>query len=244
MIDTVLLLKLPDLIVQNTFIYMVFPCSWISPPVPEDIRSAVRTDWLLFLSHSAGNGEISFPSLPGLPCGKHPPSAEYCPPSQWPCFAITAAVTPISIASHAWDGLPIPASTITGRSISSTRIWINSSRTQPFVGTDRRSPEASHMPRLPPPDPARYSDQGTYMALPVKPSFRQNFRGFHGLLIVRKEIPGISHDLNFLPDHFRIPLWIIWQSAQPPPQFWRRKCSAEVLRCPEYNPGYLPFPLH
>ena len=33
---------------------------------------------------------------------------------------------PISIASHAWDGLPIPASTMIGRSISSIRIWINS----------------------------------------------------------------------------------------------------------------------
>ena len=40
-------------------------------------------------------------------------------------FAITAAA-PISIASHACDGRPIPASTMIGRSISSMRIWMNS----------------------------------------------------------------------------------------------------------------------
>ena len=47
-------------------------------------------------------------------------------------FAITAAA-PISIASHAWEGLPIPASTITGRSISSIRIWINSFVARPLL---------------------------------------------------------------------------------------------------------------
>ena len=39
-------------------------------------------------------------------------------------FAMIAEA-PISIASHACDGLPIPASTIIGRSISSIRMRIN-----------------------------------------------------------------------------------------------------------------------
>jgi len=30
------------------------------------------------------------------------------------------------MASHAWDGRPIPASTVIGKSISSIRIWIKS----------------------------------------------------------------------------------------------------------------------
>ena len=38
-------------------------------------------------------------------------------------FAMMAAA-PISMASHAWDGFPIPASTMIGRSISSIRTWI------------------------------------------------------------------------------------------------------------------------
>ena len=42
-----------------------------------------------------------------------------------PVFAIIAAA-PISIASAAWDGVPIPASTITGKSISSIIIFIKS----------------------------------------------------------------------------------------------------------------------
>ena len=40
-------------------------------------------------------------------------------------FAMTAAA-PISMASQAWEGRPIPASTIMGRSISSIRILMNS----------------------------------------------------------------------------------------------------------------------
>ena len=40
-------------------------------------------------------------------------------------FTITASA-PISIASHACDGFPIPASTMIGRSISSIKIWIKS----------------------------------------------------------------------------------------------------------------------
>ena len=46
-------------------------------------------------------------------------------------FAITAAA-PISMASHACEGLPIPASTIIGRSISSIKIWINSRVASPL----------------------------------------------------------------------------------------------------------------
>ena len=47
-------------------------------------------------------------------------------------FAIMAAA-PISIASQAWEGRPIPASTITGRSISSIRICIKSLVESPLL---------------------------------------------------------------------------------------------------------------
>ena len=46
-------------------------------------------------------------------------------------FAITASA-PISIASHACDGLPMPASTIIGKSISSINICINSFAESPL----------------------------------------------------------------------------------------------------------------
>src|SRR3712207_6708580 len=46
-------------------------------------------------------------------------------------FAIIAAA-PISISSQACDGRPIPASTIIGRSISSTNILINSFEASPL----------------------------------------------------------------------------------------------------------------
>ena len=46
-------------------------------------------------------------------------------------FAITAAA-PISMASHACEGRPMPASTITGRSISSIRILMNSRVASPL----------------------------------------------------------------------------------------------------------------
>lgn len=45
-------------------------------------------------------------------------------------FAMTAA-HPISMASQAWDGRPMPASTITGRSISSTIILMKSLARRP-----------------------------------------------------------------------------------------------------------------
>lgn len=47
-------------------------------------------------------------------------------------LAMTAAA-PISMASHAWEGLPMPASTMMGRSISSMRIWINSRVARPLL---------------------------------------------------------------------------------------------------------------
>ena len=46
-------------------------------------------------------------------------------------LAMTAAA-PISMASHACDGRPMPASTITGKSISSMRIWMNSRVASPL----------------------------------------------------------------------------------------------------------------
>ena len=46
-------------------------------------------------------------------------------------FAMIAAA-PISIASQACEGFPIPASTITGRSDSSIIIWINSFVARPL----------------------------------------------------------------------------------------------------------------
>ena len=47
-------------------------------------------------------------------------------------LAITAAA-PISIASQACEGLPMPASTIMGRSISSIRICINFKKIFKFI---------------------------------------------------------------------------------------------------------------
>ena len=47
-------------------------------------------------------------------------------------FAIMAAA-PISMASQAWEGRPMPASTMTGRSISSMRIWIKSRVASPLL---------------------------------------------------------------------------------------------------------------
>ncbi len=47
-------------------------------------------------------------------------------------LAMTAA-HPISMASQAWDGLPIPASTIIGRSISSTIIFMKSLVRRPLL---------------------------------------------------------------------------------------------------------------
>ena len=43
------------------------------------------------------------------------------------------AAAPISMASHAWEGRPIPASTMMGRSISSMRIWMNSRVASPLL---------------------------------------------------------------------------------------------------------------
>ena len=43
------------------------------------------------------------------------------------------AAAPISIASQAWEGLPIPASTMMGSSISSMRIWMKSRVARPLL---------------------------------------------------------------------------------------------------------------
>ena len=48
------------------------------------------------------------------------------------------AAAPISMASQACEGRPMPASTMMGRSISSIRIWIIPGR-QALVRTDRRT---------------------------------------------------------------------------------------------------------
>ena len=47
-------------------------------------------------------------------------------------LAIMAAA-PISMASQAWEGRPMPASTMMGRSISSMRIWMNSRVASPLL---------------------------------------------------------------------------------------------------------------
>ena len=43
------------------------------------------------------------------------------------------AEAPISMASQAWEGRPMPASTMMGRSISSMRIWMNSRVASPLL---------------------------------------------------------------------------------------------------------------
>ena len=43
------------------------------------------------------------------------------------------AAAPISMASQAWEGRPMPASTMMGRSISSMRIWMNSRVASPLL---------------------------------------------------------------------------------------------------------------
>ena len=49
-----------------------------------------------------------------------------------PVLAMTAAA-PNSMASQAWEGLPIPASTMTGRGISRISILINSLVHRPLL---------------------------------------------------------------------------------------------------------------
>ena len=56
------------------------------------------------------------------------------------------AAAPISMASQAWEGRPIPASTMMGRSISSMRIWMNSRVARPLL-EPMGKPEASRLPR-------------------------------------------------------------------------------------------------
>ena len=43
------------------------------------------------------------------------------------------AAAPISMASQACDGLPMPASTMMGRSISSMRIWMKALVARPLL---------------------------------------------------------------------------------------------------------------